>query len=66
MTVTVKWYRFDEYTDEPLSNVIMGAHRLLKKFIETGNSKIDPILKRAIATAISNREKEIALRGYSG
>lgn len=42
--IEVKWSGFVENTIETLDNVVVGAHLLLKKYLETNEKKLDDTL----------------------
>ena len=50
---------FTENTLENIDDVVMGAHLLLKKFIDNNKKKLDKILIKRCERAIGERERRL-------
>ncbi len=67
--VTVKWLGFDETTEEPLQNVVNGAHLALLKHLEINKKKYSKELFDIVKTAVQQSVLELVtntyMRGFS-
>ena len=51
--IKIKWYGYDDViTNEPLDNVLDGAHLLLYAYIKNHESDLDPIIIKEITKEI--------------
>ena len=64
IVVTVKWFGFNEPTDEPIDNVVNGAHLLLKKLIKEDAKKIDPQVKKIVVNKIDKYIRELKICAF--